>query len=285
MPRSVKLLLVFVVVAALGVGAYVGVRSLWNTATKQATYDHCTIGGYDLDPEQAAVAATMTGAVAKYTPALPERATVLVLAAALQESKLHNLPPGAGDRDSVGVLQQRPSQGWGKVDGQPDSIADRRQRLNDVGEATREFLVAMVKVPRWQTKPLAEVVQAVQISADGSAYAQHEPEATALARALDGTRPRGITCDFEAPTKVASTTRVADLVQGDLPINPPRTTTNEVTVRGAHWQTAAWFVAYAYQLGIDRVSYQGHTWSRAHGWETSQATATAVVATMANLKG
>ena len=38
---------------------------------------------------------------------------MLVLAAGLQESKLSNLAPGEGDRDSVGVLQQRPSQGWG----------------------------------------------------------------------------------------------------------------------------------------------------------------------------
>jgi hypothetical protein len=271
MPRSARLGLVLVAVVAVAIGGYVGLKALWNTAQKHLGYDHCTVGGYDLDPEQAAVAATMTGAVAKYSPALPQRATILVIAAALQESKLRNLPQGAGDRDSVGVLQQRPSQGWGGGDA---------RRLNDVGEATREFLAAMVKVPHWQKLPLAEIVQDVQISADGSAYAAHEPEATAIARALDGTQPRAIACNFAAPTKVAATTRVADLVRSDLPINAPRTTSTEVHVRGAHWQTAAWFVAYSYQLGIEQVSYAGYTWRRSHGWHASQAASTEVVATM-----
>src|SRR5579864_4479187 len=66
--------------------------------------EHCTVGDYDLDTDQAAVASTMVGVVT--SRGLPERAAVLALAAALQESKLQNLPPNAGDRDSVGVLQQ-----------------------------------------------------------------------------------------------------------------------------------------------------------------------------------
>ena len=45
---------------------------------------------------------------------MPEQAIVVALATALQESKLHNLPDG--DRDSVGLFQQRPSQGWGTAD-------------------------------------------------------------------------------------------------------------------------------------------------------------------------
>jgi hypothetical protein len=248
---------------------FFGVKALWNSAKSHFSYDHCTVNGYDLDPDQAAVAATMTAAVTKHQ--LPERAAVLVLAAAIQESKLRNLPPGAGDRDSVGVLQQRPSQNWGGGDA---------RKLNDVGEATREFLDALVKIPHWQTLPLAEAVQDVQVSADGSAYAQHEPEAAALARALDGRQPAAITCEFHAPTRVASTARVARLVSADLPVSAPTTTAAEVRVRGARWQTAAWFVAYSYQLGIEQVSYAGRTWSRGHGWHTSGAGAGAVVAHM-----
>jgi hypothetical protein len=212
--------------------------------------------------------------VSKYSPPLPQRAAVLALAAALQESKLRNLPPGAGDRDSVGVLQQRP-EFWGGGDA---------AKLNDVGEATREFLAALVKIDNWQRLPLAEAVQDVQVSADGSAYAQHEVEATALARAMDGSDPAAITCVFEAPTKVASTARVAQLVRADLPVNRPLTTPTAVTVPGAHWQTVAWFVAYADQLGIEQVSYAGHTWTRSKGWRTSHASSREVVATMHRLK-
>jgi hypothetical protein len=213
----------------------------------------------------------MLGAVTRFTPALPERAGVLVLAAALQESRLRNLAPGDGDRDSVGVLQQRPSQGWG---------GGNAVKLTDVGEATREFLAALVKVPNWQTLSLADAIQAVQISFDGSLYAQHEPEATALADALTGRIPAGINCSFDKPTKVASTARVAQLLTADLPVNPPAVSGASVVVVGAHWQTAAWLVAYADRLGIDRVTYAKHTWTRAHGWKPSTAPATEVVATM-----
>jgi hypothetical protein len=270
MSRSTRLVLGLLVVAAVGVGGFFGIRALWNSAQSGFSYDHCLVNGYDLDPDQAAVAATMAGAVAKFSPPLPERATVLALAAALQESKLRNLPPGQGDRDSIGVLQQRPEY-WGGGD---------PAKLNDVGEATREFLTALVKVPHWQRLPLAEAIQDVQVSADGSAYAQHEVEATALARALDGTVPAGITCEFDAPTKVASAARVAQLVRADLPINPPITTPTSVRVPGAHWQTAAWFVAYADQLGIEEVSFAKRTWSRTHGWRASTASTHAVVATL-----
>ncbi|MGN6608087.1 MAG: hypothetical protein ACTHMS_13875 [Jatrophihabitans sp.] len=271
MSRSTRLTITLVAVVALVVGVWYGGRALWDKAKDAFRSDGCSISGYDLDPEQASVAATMVGAVAKHRPALPERASVLVLAAGLQESKLHNLKPNEGDRDSVGVLQQRPSQGWG---------GGHADVLNDVGEATKEFLDAMVKVPRWRTRPLAEVVQAVQISADGSAYAKHEPEALAIAQALDGTQPAGISCDFEAPTAVASTARVAQLVSSDLPIAAPVASLDAVHVAGAHWQTAAWFVAWSYQLGIERVDYDHHTWTRTGGWKTSAAPATEVVATM-----
>jgi hypothetical protein len=226
----------------------------------------------------------MVGAVTRYRPALPERAAVLVLAAGLQESKLRNLAPGDGDRDSVGVLQQRPSQDWGKVSGEPDSISDREKRLQDVAFATTTFLDHLVKVPHWQTIPLAEAVQAVQISADGSAYAKHEQEAQALADALQGHVPAGIDCRFEKPTKVAPTATVVRQVSTDLPVNTPTTTASSVSVPGAGWQTTAWLVANADRLGIERVAFQGKAWTRSDGWRTDDAAgAGAVVATMYQL--
>jgi hypothetical protein len=272
--RTTKTVVIVLVVAIAGFGGW-WLSTLWNTAKTELSYG-CTIGGYDLDTEQAAVASTMVGAVTKYRIALPERATVLVLAAGLQESKLTNLAPGDGDRDSVGVLQQRPSQGWG---------GGSAETLTDVGEATKEFLDALMKVPHWRRLSLAEAVQDVQISADGSLYAQHEQEAQALANALQGVKPAGITCSFAAPTKVASTAIVAEQAGSQLGIDTPRpVNARTVRVPGAHWQTAAWFIANADRLGIERVAYAHRVWTRADGWTTGPASRHAVVATMYDLK-
>ena len=269
MRRRVLVAVLALVVLSIG---FVVVRGLWNTASTHFPEEDCTAGGYTIDTSQAAVAATMVGAVTSYTPALPDRAAVLVLAAGLQESKLRNLAPGQGDRDSVGVLQQRPSQGWGGGD---------PVKLQNVFFATTEFLKHLVKIDGWQQLPLAEAVQDVQISADGSAYAPHEPEATALATALLGRQPAGITCTFPKPTTVAATSDVATRVAADLPINKPTASAATITVPGAHWQTASWFVAYADRLGIDSVSYDAQTWTRTKGWKSSTAPTTAVTATLA----
>lgn len=279
--RTLVGVVVVLAVGAVAAAAAYGLHALWQTAKQHFASDSCTVGGYDLDPDQAAVASTMVGAVTQYDITHSRRATVLVLAAALQESKLTNIPPDYGDRDSVGVLQQRPSQGWGHVDGQPDSIAARTARLTDVGEATREFLAALAKVRHWPTRSLAAAVQAVQISADGSAYAQHEPEAKALAGALRGVQPAGVTCSFDAPTKVADPSVVAAQARDQLGITTPRPSGRTIRVPGAGWQTAAWFVANADRLGIDQVAYKTRQWTRDSGkWQGTNATTTAVVATM-----
>ena len=81
----------------------------------------------------------------------------MAYAAALQESKLQNLP--YGDRDSVGVFQQRPSQGWGP-----------RRDLENPVYATSKFFGALAKVPGYQRMPIYQAAQAVQHSADGLAY-------------------------------------------------------------------------------------------------------------------
>ncbi len=129
-----------------------------------------------------------------------------------------------GDRDSVGVLQQRPSQGWG------GGVASR---LNDVTEATTEFLAALVRIKHWQKLPLAEAVQKVQISADGSAYAQHEDEAQALADALQGHKPAAISCTFAKPTLVAAGAKVVGLLRQQLPVNHATAHGKTVRVPGA----------------------------------------------------
>jgi hypothetical protein len=269
--RNTRLFLAALVVVVM-IGAALAVRAFWTTAKSQFTADSCTIGGYQLDPEQASVAATMVGAVTKYRVNLPSRAIVLVLGAALQESKLMNVPPGQGDRDSVGVLQQRPSQGWG---------GGSAAALTDVGEATKEFLDKLVAVRNWEKLPLAVAVQDVQISADGTLYAQHEPEAKALTDAFLGTTPAGVSCSFAKPTKVATTAKVAAQVSRELGITTPTAVGQTVQVPGARWQTVAWLVANASKLGIDKVAYNGKQWTRSDGWKSvAGVSSTAVVATM-----
>ena len=274
MPTRRSRLSIFLVIVVVALGALFGVRTLWRTAQHHFSDPHCSFAQYDIDTEQAAVAATMVGAVAKYHPASPFRAAVLALAAGLQESKLRNLAPGEGDRDSVGVLQQRPSQGWGGHD---------PATLTDVTEATREFLAALVKVKHWQSLPLAEAIQDVQISADGSAYAKHEDEASALATALQGRTAAAITCTFDKPTVVASSSTVVSQLVHQLPVQQPAVSARTIRVSGASWQTAAWFVANADRLGIESVSYSGRRWSRSDGWKKMTSSTSAVVATMATL--
>lgn len=257
-----------VVVVALG-GLALGARFLWDKAT--GTHSNgCAFGDYTTDTGQASVAATMVGATLQR--GLPERAALLVLMAGWQESKLRNIPAGRGDLDSVGVLQQRPSQGWGT-----------EEELSDVATAAGKFLDQLVKVPDWQTGDPASVIQEVQISADGNAYAKHEAKSQAMADALIGAAPRGVTCDFSSPELIADAATVANLVSAELPVSGAAVDGDTITVPGAGWATAAWFVANADRLGIDSVAYDGYRWSREHGWkEDSSADDQAVAATMAH---
>jgi Peptidase family M23 len=109
---------------------------------------------------------------------VPPRGWVIALATAMQESGLRNLGDlGAdNDHDSLGLFQQRPSQGWGT----PEQVMDPEY-------ASTRFYRRLVKVAGWMTMPLTEAAQAVQRSAFPDAYAKHEAAATALAYSIDGT--------------------------------------------------------------------------------------------------
>jgi hypothetical protein len=250
-------------------GLAIGGRALWRTARDAVRGNGCDFGSYRMSLSRSENAATMVSVV--ITRQLPERAAVLVLGAALQESKLDNLKDGQGDRDSVGVLQQRPSQGWGTA-----------AQLSDVRYATGKFLDALVKVDGWQTESLATVVQKVQISADGSAYAKHEPEAQQLADSLTGVQPAGVRCEFDKPTAIAASSTVAAQLSQELPVSAPTVSGAVIEVPGAGWATAAWLVTHADRYGIDGVAYSGRSWQRSSGWrDDASVTSAAVRATLA----
>ena len=115
-----------------------------------------------LSPEQARNAGVIV-AVGERT-GVPVRGWVVAVATALQESKLVNLGNlgAANDHDSLGLFQQRPSQGWGT----PEQI------MNPEYAATK-FYERLLRVPGWERLPLTEAAQAVQRSAYPNAYAKH----------------------------------------------------------------------------------------------------------------
>jgi murein DD-endopeptidase MepM/ murein hydrolase activator NlpD len=104
---------------------------------------------------------------------VPPRGWVIALATAMQESQLINLT--GGPDDSIGLFQQRPSQGWGTP-----------AQLHDPQHAATRFYRKLLTVDGWQTMPVTEAAQRVQVSAYPHAYAKWEPDATQLVGALSG---------------------------------------------------------------------------------------------------
>ncbi|MET7294347.1 heavy metal transporter [Streptomyces griseoloalbus] len=236
---------------------------------------------YEFTPEQAVNAATITAVGTARE--LPERAVTIALATALQESALRNID--YGDRDSLGLFQQRPSQGWGT----PKEIMDPTY-------AAEKFYEHLEEVPGYTRLPLTVAAQKVQRSGFPQAYAKHEPDATLLAAALTGRSAATLTCEGRpAATRAAGADAVrAALVRdfgrellepagaevGDAAPSSPsasapagssgsdgRTVTLPVAAgEGADagtrgWQLAHWAVANASELHIEQVSYAGREWT------------------------
>ncbi|WP_229073262.1 peptidase M23 [Actinoplanes sp. DH11] len=107
---------------------------------------------------------------------VPRQGLVIAVATALQESRLRNL--SYGDRDSVGLFQQRPSQGWGTP-----------EQLSDPAYQAREFYDKLLTIDGWSRMRLTEAAQAVQVSAYPEAYSKHTRAATTLVDALSGPEP------------------------------------------------------------------------------------------------
>ncbi|MEU8692622.1 heavy metal transporter [Streptomyces sp. NPDC048665] len=177
------------VVTGLGVVlalvSYLAVRFIHSTAS-----DECTAHGPDgtavsLDLDQASHAATI--AAVAHARALPERAVTIALATAIQESKLRDL--AYGDRDSLGLFQQRPSQGWGTP-----------AQIRDPVYASGRFFDALVKVPDYLGLPVTVAAQQVQHSGYPQAYAQHEDMAATLADVLTGREGPALSCTVSGAT-------------------------------------------------------------------------------------
>ncbi|MFE7748341.1 hypothetical protein [Streptomyces sp. NPDC057428] len=229
---------------------------------------------YELSPEQAANAATVSAVGT--TRGLPERAVTIALATALQESALRNIDHG--DRDSLGLFQQRPSQGWGT----PGQIMDPVY-------SSGKFYQHLVDVPGYSRLPLTVAAQRVQKSGFPQAYAKHEPDAALLSAALTGREPASLTCSAStatAPRPGDATEVRADLVRafgkGVLPsaasagaaaastVSVPVLPAEDGVASRRGWELAHWAVARAGTLRIDQVSYAGRIWTADTDWRTER---------------
>ncbi|MEW2550361.1 NlpC/P60 family protein [Streptomyces zhihengii] len=132
------------------------------------------VEGLDLPSEQIPNAQTIVATGISLD--VPKKGQIIALATAMQESRLRNL--NYGDRDSLGLFQQRPSQGWGTA-----------QQIRDPVYASERFYKALLAVNGWQQMTVTQAAQAVQKSGYPDAYAQWEPLATALQKAIGATFP------------------------------------------------------------------------------------------------
>lgn len=231
-----------------------------------------------LDTEQAAVAATIAGV--GYRHRMPTAALIVAYATALQESKMHNVD--YGDRDSVGIFQQRPSQGWGT-----------RSQLEDPVYAATKFFAALVKIPGYLKMPVYQAAQAVQHSADGTAYGQYEQVAGILSTAFTGHTARAVWCWYTPyapdPTRLGAVSGQLSRTFGQVSGNPTalaqpgeltaaHATGPVITVPVRHvqigWAIAAWSVAHAKTYGISQIRFAGYAWRASdgeHGWRPDAA--------------
>ncbi len=258
-----------VLVLVLGTVGYLAYHSLQKVISPPPP-PGCQVGAgvqaLTLDTDQAAIAATIAGVAARQ--GLPRRAVTIAYAAALQESKLHNLD--YGDRDSVGIFQQRPSQGWGPA-----------SKLLDPVYATTRFFAALTHVRGYPTMPVYQAAQDVQHSADGSAYAQWVDVAGQLAGYFTGQPPHGVSCWYNPAGQAGRadlTGAVRRMTQTFGPqgrgavvasVTLDRSGQSEAEVvhvqRGAAWTVASWLVAHAQDYSLSEVRYAGYTWKAADG--------------------
>lgn len=228
---------------------------------------------------------------------VPEQGRVIALATAFTESGMRNLDHG--DRDSLGLFQQRPSQGWGTA-----------AQIMDPVYASNAFYDALLQVDGWQEMTVSDAAQAVQYSAFPDAYAKWEEPARALAVELGGTVDPTLTCragaeppSATAPSRntlpgasaadseLSAVLSAAAAEMGDVRVSSVtpdgRSATVTVTLPDADATTAgralaAWAVAHGTGLdvgvvGVTTRSWADHRWSEDSGTTLGGGTVTVSV--------
>ncbi|MGO1315441.1 MAG: hypothetical protein ACTMIR_00155 [Cellulomonadaceae bacterium] len=259
---------VVVVAAVLGLVVWGVVQLLGNLVPERAQAARCAahLDGTDwyLSPEQAQNAALFAAMATER--GLPARAVTIAIATALQESRMINI--AYGDRDSLGLFQQRPSQGWGT-----------EEQVMDPIYATGRFYDGLVDVPGYLELEVTQAAQAVQRSGFPDAYAQHEVRARAWASGLTGHSPATITCTLPALSAadagqgdalrarlLRDFPALADRVNGspaEVAVGPGELADTPPDRLG--WVLAQWAVTQADAYGVRTVTVADQRWMREAG--------------------
>ena len=104
-----------------------------------------------------------------------DRGIAIALGTAMQESWLRNLD--WGDRDSLGLFQQRPSMGWGTPEQVSDPDRAARAFYGGPSDPNGHTTQGLLDITGWESLSFADAAQAVQISAHPDRYAQWEQPA------------------------------------------------------------------------------------------------------------
>ncbi len=158
------------------------------------------------------------------------------------------------------MFQQRPSEGWGTA-----------KQLEDPVYATTKFFQALTAVSGYLRIPVYKAAQAVQRSADGTAYIQYQQMAAAMSRAFTGHDPRAVWCWYggraHGPAMLAAASHGLTRAFGPLTVREsgdPKVTV--VVPRAAEgWSVAAWLVSHAAHYRIRTVRYGRYEWRAAKG--------------------
>jgi hypothetical protein len=208
-----------------------------------------------LDPDQAAIAATIAGVA--HSRRLPTHAVTIAYATAWQESHLHD--PDYGTLDSIGVFQQRPSEGWGTP----------KELINPV-YAAGAFFAALVRVPDYLNIPVYEAAQDVQRSADGQAYMNYQQQAAWMSGPFTGGTPHAVWCWYpqDSTKSPRLTSMQAELTStfGGLDLRRDATSSSvRIHHSTAGWAVASWLVTHATTYGLTSVRFAGYQWSVSAG--------------------
>jgi hypothetical protein len=193
---------------------------------------------------------------------LPPRAATIALATAYQESGLRNV--AHGDRDSLGLFQQRPSMGWGTP-----------AQVQDPHYAASKFYDALVKIKNYQQLAVTVAADRVQRSAYPNAYADHEADARILASALTGQSKAAFSCTLDNPGGAVETiganglTPRAEAVRKDLAKTFGKLSTGGYAaggVRSGHMEGSAHYDGRAVDIFVKPISAANTT----RGWALAQ---------------
>ncbi|WP_017585287.1 hypothetical protein [Nocardiopsis ganjiahuensis] len=265
-----KILLILTFVCGLFVaGAYYVLTTFEPLDTRDRPDPGCRLdlsdGRYAMEATQAVNAATVGGVA--FSRDLPEHAVTVAYATVWQESTFYNVE--YGDRDSLGLFQQRPSQEWGE----PDEILDPVF-------SSRAFYDKLAEVDGWEDRPVYEAAQAVQRSAHGFAYDQHEELSARMAVAFTGRSGPSATCWFDEETLDSMHAGDADTagaeeemarVFGTDPAQLPVAEDQAGQTGDLGWAMALWAVVHAEEYGITSVTYEDQRWQASDGMDGEEA--------------